>query len=80
MSLYFLVFQSYSEVWQSVSEIDLEVVNVDKIQQFIDMGRLSPKTNEMITMRDLLAAGVVSQVREGIKLLAKVVFSPHLHK
>ena len=62
--------------------VDLEIVNVDKIQEFIDMGKLIPKSNEMITMRDLLASGVISKVREGIKLLGKVrslVFSPCMY-
>ena len=36
------------------------------------MGRLNVKPNSMITMRDLLAAGLISQIRDGVKLLAKV--------
>jgi len=36
------------------------------------MGRLSPKEQDFVTMRDLLHSGVISQVREGVKLLAKV--------
>jgi Ribosomal proteins 50S-L15, 50S-L18e, 60S-L27A len=51
---------------------DLEVLNLEKIQQFVDMGRLTPKSNAMITMRDLLSAGLVTQVKDGVKLLAQV--------
>ncbi|KAJ1421553.1 ribosomal protein L18e/L15P [Ochromonadaceae sp. CCMP2298] len=50
---------------------DLQILNLCKVQQFIDMGRLVPKNNAMVTMRELYAVGLVSQVREGIKLLAK---------
>ena len=41
------------------------------MQEFIDMGRLVPKPNGMITMRDLLTCGLISQIRDGVKLLAK---------
>ena len=44
---------------------------MDKVQHFIDMGRLAPKPKEMVTIRDLVASGLVSQVRDGVKLLAK---------
>jgi hypothetical protein len=43
-----------------------------KVQEYIDMGRLTPKPDGMITMRDLLTCGLISQVRDGVKLLAKV--------
>ncbi len=54
------------------SKTDYEVLNLYKIQEFIDMGRLTPKADGFITMRDLLATGIISQVRDGVKLLAKV--------
>jgi hypothetical protein len=47
-------------------------VSTDKIQEFIDMGRLSTKPNEMITIRDLLNAGIISSAGDGVKLLQKV--------
>lgn len=37
------------------------------------MGRLTPKPDGMLTMRDLLNSGLISQVRDGVKLLAKVI-------
>ena len=55
------------------SKKDIQILNLSKVQEFIDMGRFVPKPNELTTMRDLLAAGLVSQVREGVKLLGKVI-------
>ena len=57
------------------SKMDLEAVNLDKIQQFIDMGRLPVHVDRLTTMRDLLAAGVISSIKEGVKLLAKVIIN-----
>jgi hypothetical protein len=54
------------------SEMDLQTLNISTIQQFIDMGRLTPQPNRMLSMRDLLECGLVSRVKEGVKLLAKV--------
>lgn len=50
----------------------MQVLNLYKVQEFIDMGRLTPKADGMLTMRDLLNCGLLSQVRDGVKLLAKV--------
>ena len=52
-------------------EIDMQPLNLDKLQRWIDMGRLVPKENEMITMRDFLEAGLISRAKDGVKLLAK---------
>ena len=51
--------------------VDMQVINLDRIQQWIDMGRLIPKSTTWITMRDLLASGIVSNVKDGIKILAR---------
>jgi len=49
-------------------------LNVGKIQQFIDQQRLqvgdSTEDPVQITMRDLREAGLVSRVKDGVKLLA----------
>lgn len=47
-------------------------VNVDKLQFFVDMGRLDPTAT--ITMKQLVDSGMVtcSRVKFGIKLLGKV--------
>lgn len=50
---------------------DLVPLNLEKIQQFIDMGRLIPKSGEIITIRDLIECGLISSVKDGVKLLAK---------
>ena len=59
----------------------MQVLNLDSIQQWIDMGRLQPKKDTWITMRDLLASGIISNVRDGIKILArgKTQFKTPIH-
>eukprot|EP01035_Chromulina_nebulosa_P020725 gene20725-26869_t len=61
---------------------ELEHLNLYKIQQFIDMGRLIVKPNELITVRDLLESGIISNAKEGVKILAhgkdKLVTPIHL--
>ena len=47
-------------------------MNLDTLQQFVDMGRFVPRVGELTTMRDLLEAGVIKKVKEGVKLLARV--------
>jgi hypothetical protein len=36
------------------------------------MGRITPKPDGLITMRDLLLCGIINNVKEGVKLLADV--------
>ena len=48
---------------------DLQPVSLRTLQEFIDMGRLTPPENRMLTMRDLVASGVLSRTGNGIKLL-----------
>jgi hypothetical protein len=64
-SLHFMTFDS---------EREFQVLNLDLVEHFIVQGRLTPKPDGFITMRDLLACGIVTQVRDGVKLLAKVCF------
>jgi ribosomal protein L15 len=52
--------------------LDFQIVNLDKLQLFVDMGRLVLSDKQSLTARDLLKCGLVTQVRDGIKLLAKV--------
>jgi hypothetical protein len=59
--------------------LDLEVVNVGRVQEFIDMGRLRPSGTALITMKDLLDAGVVSSIKQGVKLLGRVGFCLLVH-
>ena len=48
-------------------------MSLSQIQMFIDMGRLSvPSTPKLITIQDLLDAGVINRVaKDGVKLLAE---------
>ena len=50
--------------------IDLATVNVDKIQEWIDNGRIDPSIP--ITLVQLYNSRCIHQVREGVKLLARV--------
>jgi hypothetical protein len=52
----------------------MQEVNISKIIDFIHMKRLVPKPNTFITMRDLLVSGVITQVRDGVKILAGVSY------
>jgi hypothetical protein len=52
--------------------LELKIVNLDQVQEFIDKGRLKPKPNSFLTIRDLLVSGIISDVKDGVKLLAKV--------
>lgn len=48
-----------------------ETVSVGEIQDFINMGRIKvPDGNRFITMRDLIACGIITKVKEGVKLLS----------
>jgi large subunit ribosomal protein L15 len=42
-------------------------VNVNDIQRFVDMGRLSKEAT--INMRDLMRCGLISRIKHGVKLL-----------
>ncbi|OCH95264.1 ribosomal protein L15 [Obba rivulosa] len=44
-------------------------VNLDRIQHWIDMGRLSSSPEKPITARELLLSGCIHNVHDGIKLL-----------
>jgi large subunit ribosomal protein L15 len=47
---------------------EMSPVNLDKIQTWIDQGRLNPKLP--ITLKELTASGLVGRIKDGIKLLA----------
>jgi hypothetical protein len=53
-----------------------EPVNVGTIQEFVTMGKLVPKANALITMKDLQDAGVVGKLATGVKLLGTVRVLP----
>jgi large subunit ribosomal protein L15 len=45
-------------------------VNLDRIQEAIDRGKIDP--NLPITMKTLRNAGIVKNIKDGVKLLARV--------
>ena len=47
----------------------LDPLNVGTLQTWIDMGRLACPDDEFVTMRDLVACGLVSKKTRGVKLL-----------
>ena len=47
-------------------------VNLDRIQHWIDQGRLTSSPEKPITARDLLLSGCIHDVHDGIKLLGDV--------
>ena len=53
-------------------------VNLDRIQHWIDQGRLTSSPENPITARELLLSGCVHDVHDGIKLLASVCSHPYV--
>lgn len=47
-------------------------VNVDRLQHWIDQGRLHSTPEKPITAKELLLSGCVHNVHDGIKLLGNV--------
>jgi hypothetical protein len=47
-------------------------VNLSRLQEFIDRGKLTPHENKFVTMRDLQLSGLVSGIQDGIVLVADV--------
>ena len=47
-------------------------VNLDRIQYWVDQGRLTSSPENPITARDLLLSGCVHNVHDGIKVLGDV--------
>lgn len=51
---------------------DLQVVNLYTLQEYIEMGRLKPSEDRLLTIRDLVISGVVNRPGSGIKLLGRI--------
>ena len=49
--------------------VDMKPLNLDKIQDWVDQGRLDP--SKPITIKELKRSRCVSNVKDGVKLLAK---------
>lgn len=57
-----------------ISTREFREVNLQTVQEFIDKGKLVPQSNKLLTMRDLVLAGILSDVGDGVSLLANVRF------
>ncbi|KAH8704094.1 50S ribosomal subunit protein L15 [Talaromyces proteolyticus] len=53
---------------KNIFALDLAVVNLDRIQEWIDQGRINPKFP--ITIRELHASKCLGGIKDGVKLLA----------
>jgi len=49
---------------------DIRIVTLQKIQEFMDTGRLTAKANAMLTLKDLMTCGLISNCGEGVKIVA----------
>jgi len=65
-----IFFSSLSSL--SPSSKELVPINLEKIQEFVTMRRLTPKPNELLTMKDLLLSGLFTNPMDGVKILGKV--------
>lgn len=63
------------------SKLNMQVVNLERIQEFLAMGRLEHKPKTFTTMRDLVESGLLTSVKDGVKLLArgKTMFQVPIH-
>jgi len=52
-----------------VDPLDLNEVNLGKVQEAIDSGKLD--ATQTVTVESLIAAGVVQRARDGVKILGK---------
>lgn len=74
-TLFLCMFELVVLLYTRNSQRDILGVNLSTIQEYVALGKLVPKQNEMITMRDLVRAGVTTNPLEGIKLLGQVSFN-----
>lgn len=56
----------------------MEPLNLGRLQQWIDAGRIDP--SRVITMKDLLDSRAVHDIRFGVKLLADVSVHVCIHR
>ncbi|KAL8690103.1 MAG: hypothetical protein Q9218_004371, partial [Villophora microphyllina] len=53
----------------NVFSVDMKPLNLEKVQSWVNQGRLNP--SRPITIRELAKSRCISQVKDGVKLLAK---------
>ena len=56
-------------IYTTSHKLDITEINLDRIQKFIDNGRLDP--HKQITPKELWESRLVTRLRDGIKLLAR---------
>lgn len=54
-------------------------MNLERIQHWIDQGRLKSSPEEPITARELLLSGCVHSVHDGVKILGDVSYFERLN-
>lgn len=59
-----------AEILSYSFSIDLALVNLDKVQSWIDQGRLD--TSKPITIREMHKSRLTHGIKDGVKLLARV--------
>ncbi len=52
--------------FRNIFSLDYNEINVGRIQEFVEAGRISPGT---VTIASLVEAGIISKPRDGVKLL-----------
>ncbi|KAI4205658.1 MAG: hypothetical protein LQ348_001163 [Seirophora lacunosa] len=58
-----------SRGFENVFSLDMKPLNLDKVQSWVEQGRLDP--SKPITIRELAKSRCVASVKDGVKLLAK---------
>jgi large subunit ribosomal protein L15 len=53
-----------------VFSLDIRPLNLDRVQTWIDQGRLDP--GRVITLKELCASRCLHRIKDGVKLLARV--------
>ncbi|KAI0399883.1 ribosomal protein L18e/L15P [Xylaria palmicola] len=64
-----LIFQKGRLGFENLRAADLSWVNLDKLQQWIDAGRIDP--TKPITPKELIESNLVGSIKDGIKLLGR---------
>ncbi|KAI1326671.1 ribosomal protein L18e/L15P [Xylariaceae sp. FL0255] len=64
-----LVFQKGSHGFENIRADVLSKVNIDKLQEWIDAGRIDP--TKQITPKELIQSNLIGSIKDGIKLLGR---------
>lgn len=64
-----LIFSKGKFGFENIRADIMSIVNLDKLQDWIDQGRIDPK--KQITPKELIQSNLVGSIKDGIKLLAR---------